>query len=224
MSGYPASVQNAIDKLKSFYNGGSWGPTNPGGMDNGGHRVNFIGALNNVADVGIGVADMAQSVGQSATAAAVSQTTANQSALQAVASAASAAQAATTAEAARTQVQQALASIQNGPVASWNGQTGSVQADSRHLPAASRTLSTNDSCVPGEYLTLTTPLTLTLPANPANGSLVSVYNACPIANGYPVLARNGALLCGKAEDMTINLTGVWVGLRYVDATNGWALV
>lgn len=57
---YDADTLDALDRLDSLYNGDDYdATTNPGGFAHGGHRVNFIPSLRDVATVGDSVADAA---------------------------------------------------------------------------------------------------------------------------------------------------------------------
>jgi hypothetical protein len=56
----------ALNRLKTFYNGDPYGTTNQGGMDNDGHRLNFIPSLRDLSLVG---AEAATLVDQAAAAA-----------------------------------------------------------------------------------------------------------------------------------------------------------
>lgn len=64
--------------------------------------------------------------------------------------------------------------------------------------------------------------TATLPAAPAAGDVVWVG----VGNGRTdnVIARNGLLIMGLAEDMTIDSATATVPLRYISSTLGWRLV
>lgn len=66
------------------------------------------------------------------------------------------------------------------------------------------------------------PLTLTLPANPVSGNIVYFSNRSNSKS--VVIARNGQLIMGIAEDMTINVTQAMGSLVFADATRGWVLL
>ncbi len=59
----PPLVVAALDRLRSFYNGGVWvpasanNPGNPGGFDGDGHTINFVPALRDVATASSGALD-----------------------------------------------------------------------------------------------------------------------------------------------------------------------
>src|SRR5262245_9377565 len=66
---YPPDLtdQAAIDRLEAYYNGEDYNPSsNPGGFGHGGHRVNFIPSLRDVATTAEAIADAAAFAGQSA--------------------------------------------------------------------------------------------------------------------------------------------------------------
>ncbi len=69
---------------------------------------------------------------------------------------------------------------------------------------------------------MTNPTTVTLPANPTTGEEVWVNNAT--GRRDLVIARNGRLIHGLAEDFEINQQGVTVKLRYIDNTYGWRMI
>lgn len=70
-------------------------------------------------------------------------------------------------------------------------------------------------------LTSAAATTVTLPGSPTTGDIVVVT----VANGRTdnVVARNGELLQGLAEDMTLDQANASVWLRYID-TIGWRIV
>ncbi|MDK2124144.1 hypothetical protein [Parachitinimonas caeni] len=221
MSGYSIPIQTAIDKLKSFYNNGPWSAQNPGGLDNGGHRLNFTAALNDLATAAGGVADAATAAGAAAVSAATSSALAQQSVTTAAGSATAAEQSATTTASLRDQVQALLNSISGGPVASVCGKTGpAVALDSRDITLAARSVSANTTATAGELLILSQAITVNLPASPSLGYTVHLFNA---SAGQPMVGRNGSPIMGLAEDLTINLPAVWVTLRYVGGPVGWCL-
>lgn len=72
----------------------------------------------------------------------------------------------------------------------------------------------------GSYVFLAS-LTLTLPASPAVGTTVSFVNMSGVTTC--VIARNGSLVMGLAQDMTVNVNYGKGTLKY-SATNGWVLM
>jgi hypothetical protein len=83
---------------------------------------------------------------------------------------------------------------------------------------------TTQTAVAGPIYLLTNaaPTTLTLPASPvlADQVIVIVDNA----RTDNVIARNGNLIMGLAEDLTINSSTASVTLKYVGGTLGWSLI
>lgn len=67
----------------------------------------------------------------------------------------------------------------------------------------------------------TSVTTVTLPASPTSGDFVWVT----VANGLNtnIIGRNGNLIKGLAEDMTINVANSSIQLRYIDSSLGWQL-
>lgn len=71
---------DAIDRLENKYNGNPYDvSTNPGGMDNDGHRINFIDSLADVSKAGVAVGREAGAAADSAAAAATSEANASSS-------------------------------------------------------------------------------------------------------------------------------------------------
>jgi len=68
----------------------------------------------------------------------------------------------------------------------------------------------------------TSATTLTLPASPANGDVVwaTVVNS----RADNVIARNGQLLQGLSENMTLDNQYASAQLRYINSTYGWRLI
>lgn len=81
-------------------------------------------------------------------------------------------------------------------------------------------ISTNTTAVAGTTYVLTASLTLTLPASPAAGNMVTVSNRSGVATC--VVARNAQNIMGLAEDMTLDDSAP-VRLLFADATRGWVL-
>jgi len=67
--------------------------------------------------------------------------------------------------------------------------------------------------------------TVTLPASPSAGNIVSVkdYAKTALINAINI-ARNGSNINGLAEDVAINNLGGSVTLFYIDATQGWVVI
>ena len=64
-----------------------------------------------------------------------------------------------------------------------------------------------------------TTVTLTLPASPAVNDEVGFINASGTTTC--VIARNGSLLMGLSEDMTVDKINAGFTLVYTGATKGW---
>lgn len=64
--------------------------------------------------------------------------------------------------------------------------------------------------------------TLTLPASPANGDAVWVTNITGRTDS--VLARNGNLIMGIAENMTIDILDINLQFRFINSTYGWRMM
>lgn len=87
------------------------------------------------------------------------------------------------------------------------------------------TNSTSVAAVANQFYTVTatgSATTVTLPASPANGVEVWVQNAT--GRRDLVIARNGNLIAGLAEDFEVNVPAVTVKLRFIDGTIGWRFV
>lgn len=83
---------DALSRLATKYNGNGYDPsTNPGGLDNGGHTVNFVPALRDTSTVGTNVSTLASTAVASATTATNKATSATASAATATTKAAEAA-------------------------------------------------------------------------------------------------------------------------------------
>ena len=84
--------EDALNRLATKYNGNGYDTsTNPGGLDNGGHTVNFVPALQDTATVGTNVSTLASTAVASATTATDKATSATASAVTATTKAAEAA-------------------------------------------------------------------------------------------------------------------------------------
>lgn len=69
---------------------------------------------------------------------------------------------------------------------------------------------------------LTADLTLTLPATPSSGDKIAISNMSGTTT--PVVARNGSLIAGLAEDLTIDVDNLGIELLYTGATKGWIIL
>lgn len=141
-----SAFTDAVNRLENFYNNGNYSASsNPGGMANDGHRVNFINSLADVATVGEVAAEAAVAAAASETAAAGSATTATTKAGEASTSATAAAGSATTAgTAATTATTQAdISTTKAGEsAASATAAAGSATAASGSATAAAGSAST----------------------------------------------------------------------------------
>lgn len=64
-------------------------------------------------------------------------------------------------------------------------------------------------------------ITVTLPSSPAINDVVEVLPIDGVAGA--ILGRNGNLIMGLAEDMTIGIANTPVKLRYSNSTYGWRI-
>lgn len=81
---------------------------------------------------------------------------------------------------------------------------------------------TTQTATAGNHYVLTNTggvTTLTLPASPNAGDTIYITNATTRTDA--IMARNGQLLFGLAEDFTFDKTNATICIRYVDATYGW---
>lgn len=65
-------------------------------------------------------------------------------------------------------------------------------------------------------------LTLTLPASPSSGDWVRVVNRSGLTDS--IVARNGNLIQGVADDLQLDSPNSRMTLAYVDATDGWVII
>jgi hypothetical protein len=87
---------------------------------------------------------------------------------------------------------------------------------------------TSFTAVSGEgYFVNTTSaaLTVTLPASPSAGAIVSVKDYANTADTNNItIARNGSNIDGGTDDVVMTTEGIAVTLVYADATKGWLVV
>jgi hypothetical protein len=83
---------------------------------------------------------------------------------------------------------------------------------------------TTQTAVAGTHYVLTdvATTTVTLPAAPALGNKVSITVRNSLYGN--VIARNGLLIMGLAEDLIINQNNASFSLVYADAARGWVLI
>lgn len=80
-------------------------------------------------------------------------------------------------------------------------------------------INSNTTAVSAQTYVLVAALTLTLPASPTQGSWVTISNRSNTTSC--VIGRNGQLIMGLAEDMTIDSLNPSLTLVFADATRGW---
>jgi hypothetical protein len=101
------------------------------------------------------------------------------------------------------------------------GRTGTVDWDTTAKTASFTAVSGN-----GYFVNTTSgAITVTLPASPSAGNIVSVsdYNSTAETNAITI-ARNGSNINGDASDLVITKVDSAVTLVYVDGTAGWTSV
>jgi hypothetical protein len=111
--------------------------------------------------------------------------------------------------------------ITNNGTQTGFGRTGTVDWDTTAKTASFTAVSGN-----GYFVNTTSgAITVTLPATPSAGNIVSVsdYNGTASTNAI-TLARNGSNINGDASDYIITKADSAVTLVYVDATVGWTSV
>ena len=98
------------------------------------------------------------------------------------------------------------------------GRTGTVDWDTTAKTASFTAVSGN-----GYFVNTTSgAITVTLPATPSAGDIVSIKDyANTFATNNVTLARNGSLIGGDSKDATLLTRGLSVTLIYVDGTKGW---
>jgi hypothetical protein len=68
------------------------------------------------------------------------------------------------------------------------------------------------------------PITLTLPLTATKGDIVEIYD---VANNFHInpvtINRNGHLIMGTAENLTVNTEGAGFALLYYNAARGWRI-
>jgi hypothetical protein len=108
-------------------------------------------------------------------------------------------------------------------VASFNSRVGAVTLLASDIPNIGvNTISTNTAAVSGNLYVLTADLTLTLPASPIDGDSIKISNLSGIATC--VLGRNGSLIMGVDQDLTLDTPSASFELIYSGATKGWVIV
>ena len=110
------------------------------------------------------------------------------------------------------------ATITNNGTQTGFGRTGTVNWDTTAKTAAFTAVSGN-----GYFVNTTSgAITVTLPATPSAGDIVSIADyAGTAATNNITIARNGSNINGAASDLTISKNNSAVTLVYVDGTQGW---
>ena len=111
--------------------------------------------------------------------------------------------------------------LASGASQSGFGRTGTVDWDTTKKTA-------NFTAVSGDgYFvdTSSAAITVTLPASPSAGDIVSVSDYAQNSQVNNItIARNSSNIEGDASDLTIDSEGVAMTFVYVDATKGWKVV
>jgi hypothetical protein len=105
-----------------------------------------------------------------------------------------------------------------GATQSGFGRTGTVDWDTTAKTASFTAVSGN-----GYFVNTTSGvITVTLPATPSAGDIVSIVDyAGTAATNNITIARNGSNINGAASDLTISKNNSGITLVYVDGTQGW---
>lgn len=115
----------------------------------------------------------------------------------------------------------------NGSAAALTGLTSDqVTTALGYTPAAGggmavSVISTNTTAVSGTVYVLTASLTLTLPASPSAGALVTISNRSGVSTC--AIASNAQNIMGLAQDMTLDINASFQ-LVFANATQGWVLL
>jgi len=110
------------------------------------------------------------------------------------------------------------ATITNNGTQTGFGRTGTVDWDTTAKTASFTAVSGN-----GYFVNTTSgAITVTLPATPSAGDIVSIADyAGTAATNNITIARNGSNINGAASDQLINKNNSGITLVYVDGTQGW---
>lgn len=209
--------QQAVQQRLRGYNGGPWGPQNPLGMGNDGHRTNLPKALADTAsaiDVVLSLSDAAQSANSQAAERADEAWEARNAA---VAAKDAAATSATAAQTAATAAQTALAGIAGGPVNKVNGRGGNVTLDSRDIRAVPVLTAAPMVAASGQTVLVTAAVAISLPANPTAGDWVRVMNRSALP---PTVKGNGMLIEGY-DDLLLDAANVAVDFVFCGLADMW---
>lgn len=117
----------------------------------------------------------------------------------------------------------AAASHASGAVAAHVLTAGALAAlFADHVPAAPTHLTTNTTLASNsKYSYSAGALTLTLPAAPANGDEVVIYNTGSLLT--TVVGRNGKTIMGLAQDINLDMPNKKFVFEYLSASGDWRL-
>jgi len=101
------------------------------------------------------------------------------------------------------------------------GPTGSTGIIGNPYAQSTSSIATNTAAVKNTLYVFTASLTLTLPASPTAGDVVTFVNLSGTITS--IIARNGNKIMGLAEDMTVDVLNKGCNLVYSDATYGWVV-
>ena len=109
----------------------------------------------------------------------------------------------------------------SGASQSGFGRTGTVDWDTTAKTASFTAVSGN-----GYFVNTTSgAITVTLPASPSAGDIVSVSDYAQTAETNNItMGRNGSNIEGDASDLTLENNGIAMTFVYVDSTKGWKVV
>jgi hypothetical protein len=110
--------------------------------------------------------------------------------------------------------------LASGASQSGFGRTGTVDWDTTAKTASFTAVSGN-----GYFVNTTSGvITVTLPASPSPGDIVSISDyAGTFSSNNVIVGRNGSNIRGSAADFALNVTNQTATLIYVDGTQGWNL-
>lgn len=127
----------------------------------------------------------------------------------------------------RQAVEDMLEEIAGGPVASVNGKPGPtpvlVESDISPLQAVNAATTLAEGKLYGVDTT-DGAVTVTLPAEPTPGMLVSLADVMASWGNTPVtLGRNGQNIMGLAEDMSLDVEHVNLDFIFINSSRGWVI-
>lgn len=205
----------AATRLQSFYNDGAYDAgSNAGGFGQGGHRVNWVPALDDVGVVGEAAADAADDAATAQTAAEAAQTAAEEAALYYLGASATNP---TTMRDSSPLV--AGAFYYNSGSAKLRVYSGGVwnQVEVYSPPQVARKTADYTVTASGEriHVDSSSAVAITAKATPSSGDEFEVarYGA-----GAVTVSRNGSTIAGISEDFTISTVGEVVKFVYLNGT------